>query len=692
MAASDHLTFVEYLNDPIWGEVPLTAVELDLINSKPFRRLQHIRQMGFAYLCFPTANHRRYEHCIGTMHVAYLLSDILSDIGAQRQDVRLDLGPAHFQALRLAALLHDIGHPPYSHAFEEVARKDPSLLEISSNSVFRAKKYKLLSPLKSESRRYSHELFTQHIVQNHADVSGIIEHWARTHGGFPAEQISLLAVGQANFEGLSIFNPVISGDFDADRIDYVCRDSYYCGFHQQFNLAELRRNLVVIGDGKTEPFGLELREGSIPAITTLLWYRYRLMKAVHLHPQNRIATQVFIDTLAHTLENRFKFRKKDTQLDREKLDLLIDIHTQYTDEQCNDFLAESVGSETVSDLIHGRLPEEVYSIGRRHLTPEEKVFLHFILQETRQIPILQKKLSDRLGFKVLADLRVAKSPRFEILVSEGRDGDKRSIFDNYFTPHGIMIDSANTLTLYLYHPNKSEFDNQVQELSTSGTTEPFRYPVKPVRFMVYKSIEEAYDGLRKEWEESKRAFSLEFLVSLLGSLDELSSAQFSGRLWATGDGRLQVLIHAVVMSLSGRLEVRPEYQWTDTDYSVRVFQDFEVLQNVGLVDHVHTPVGGPGTRGAWIGQRIDRQLSTFGLRYYHARLKGTYHQSLVHQEVATRFEKAFGQLEELIRLEEQLEEVGLLSEHRDATYESIERCRRALTDEHRFAVLSRRFR
>ena len=76
MAISD-LRFTHFIKDPIWGEIPLTNIEWDLINTQAFSRLRHIRQMGVAYLGFPAANHRRYEHSLGTMHVAYLLFDTL---------------------------------------------------------------------------------------------------------------------------------------------------------------------------------------------------------------------------------------------------------------------------------------------------------------------------------------------------------------------------------------------------------------------------------------------------------------------------------------------------------------------------------------------------------------------------------------------------------------------------------------
>jgi hypothetical protein len=161
---SNDLRFIEYFNDPVWGEIPVTQVELDLINTKTFRRLQHIKQMGCAYLSFPTANHRRFEHCIGTMHVAHLLAEILFDALELEDRNELDITSAQFQVLRLSALLHDVGHAPYSHAFEEAVKKNPWMVEIRDKSLLEKGPYVVFSPLGESGTGYKHELFTEYIV------------------------------------------------------------------------------------------------------------------------------------------------------------------------------------------------------------------------------------------------------------------------------------------------------------------------------------------------------------------------------------------------------------------------------------------------------------------------------------------------------------------------------------------------
>lgn len=692
------LRFEKYVNDPIWGEVPLTAVELKIINTKPFRRLQHIRQMGFAYLAFPTANHRRYEHCIGAMHVAHMLSDIIADIAEQELESSIAIGTNHFQAVRLAALLHDIGHPPYSHAFEEAVSKNPSIIEIHNGKVFTEDRYRPLAPLAQGGSVYSHEFFTRYLIEKHEEIVDVLDEWHETVGGFSREEIAALAIGQAKAPGLALFNPIISGDFDADRIDYICRDSYYCGFNQRFNLGDLRRNLVIVRspeDNARRPYGLMLRDGAIPAITTLLWYRYRLMLTVHLHPINRIATQALVNALPETVLAEWKHHGRDIGIDRERLDQLIGFHCKMTDEECSAYIdsphihSHHAAHSPISEVLRGEMPEQVHVIDTRHLTSDERIFLHFFMQEPRFITNLQSRIRNHLDLDVLVDVRLAKSPKFRTLVL--RDGDDetraRSIFDTYYATHGIMIDTLNTLSLFVYHSNADEFNARIATLDGSEFEPRFIRSVEsPFRMLLATCLEQTYEALQTSWLQANNIYSLEFLLCVLGSLEDLSNAAFGERCWSSGDGRLQTYIRRVANELN-TFHITPKYHWTGSKYSVDVFIDFEVLSNLGLVDHIHVPVAGAQTNRVWFGSRIDRRLSTFGYRYYRNRLVGKAHHNAVYQLVNQHFQGARDALEKVVAQERRLHQMGPLDDHRATEYARLEDLRRELSGPQPFPVL-----
>jgi HD superfamily phosphohydrolase len=665
------LRIVSYINDPIWGEVPLTALELDLIHTTAFRRLQHVRQMGFAYLGFPTANHRRYEHCLGAMHVAHLLSDIVSD--AIDSGAVIDIEPAHYQAIRVAALLHDVGHAPYSHAFEEAVRKYPDIVSIRNREVFKEPALSFLEPL-GTSGKYRHELFTKYIIQTDPEISSLLNAWAERSGAFPAHQIAALAVGEATYEGLAPFNPIISGDFDADRIDYVCRDSYYCGFSQRFRLEELRRNVVLARRKEEASYVIKLLEGSIPAVSTLLWYRYRLMKAVHLDRSNRIATQALVKALSGAFGSLFP--DNSDQTDPKKLDLLLKFHTHMTDENCNEFLWEVTKTPLVLNLIKGELPEEVLAVSPRYLQPEEKAFLHFLLAEPRAVAEFDRRLDTHLGVDVFADIRMAKAPKFGTMVRDTEPGSPdRSVFDNYYTPHGIMIDSLNTLAIYLYHPNAEEFRVRVDELETPEGPEPFKFPMKPLRRAVYDAVLETYQSLRAEWEHQGLAFSLECWMSILHSVETLVFRTCKQRPWIAGDANCQAFIHAITQDVAAVVSISPSPKWSADDYSPDVFYDFEVLQHHGLVDHMHLPVGGPGVDQPWIGSRLDRRLSSFGRRYATRHLQGSWHYAEVFRAVEKRFSPVEDAVKELLHLQHELANVELFGRQRSGVYQQINEMR-----------------
>src|SRR3954471_435009 len=106
---------MKVIRDPLWNNIRVEPLALQLIDTPAFQRLRYVRQLGLAFLVYPGASHSRFEHALGTYALARRALGLLEERG----DLR-DLGDAPCTDVRIAALLHDIGHYPFSHALEEI--------------------------------------------------------------------------------------------------------------------------------------------------------------------------------------------------------------------------------------------------------------------------------------------------------------------------------------------------------------------------------------------------------------------------------------------------------------------------------------------------------------------------------------------------------------------------------------------
>src|SRR5919204_6425974 len=106
---------MKVIRDPLWNNIRVEPLALRLIDTPAFQRLRYVRQLGLAFLVYPGASHSRFEHALGTYHLARRALLLLEERGDFA-----DLGDALCADVRIAALLHDIGHYPFSHALEEI--------------------------------------------------------------------------------------------------------------------------------------------------------------------------------------------------------------------------------------------------------------------------------------------------------------------------------------------------------------------------------------------------------------------------------------------------------------------------------------------------------------------------------------------------------------------------------------------
>ncbi|MGA2663335.1 MAG: HD domain-containing protein [Nitrososphaerales archaeon] len=244
------LRYVAEVRDPVHGYIKITEEERAVIDSPFVQRLRRIHQLAGAYMVYPGGVHSRFEHVLGTMHVAGLMAESVAD--------RAGLDEGQIQELRLAALLHDVGHGPFSHLFEEVLTDKTGL---------------------------THEDMSQRIVLE-SSIGSILE-----RRGMSPKRMSQLCVGKQ--KARPFMNEVIAGGLSADIMDYLLRDSYFTGV--EYGKVDIRRvidSLDVIGEH------LVLDQAALYAFEALLIARYEMFKAVYFHRTVRAAELMLAHSMA----------------------------------------------------------------------------------------------------------------------------------------------------------------------------------------------------------------------------------------------------------------------------------------------------------------------------------------------------------------------------------------------------------
>ena len=209
-------------NDPIWGTVLLTPVELVVLNSPLLQRLRRIRQLGVVHLVYPGANHTRFEHSIGVCHqVGRIARSVNEHAGVDRSKWLFD--DRLIQRLRLAGLVHDVGHGVLSHVSEHALRSVKSVNEL------------LLAFLKEKSRPQLPQLSEMaafYILDSDAFrdlITLAYKVGEQVASPGTAEEIATMVAGLKVSDEFPLLHELISGPFDADKLDYIARDAIMCG-------------------------------------------------------------------------------------------------------------------------------------------------------------------------------------------------------------------------------------------------------------------------------------------------------------------------------------------------------------------------------------------------------------------------------------------------------------------------------
>ncbi len=284
------MQFKKAIRDPIHGFIKLTEEEVKFIDGEPLiQRLRYVKQLGYVYLVYPTATHTRFDHSLGVMQVAHLIGERIMQ---QRGGVDEHL----LKHLRMAALLHDLGHLPFSHSFETLARE---LLHVAAESRCVDVDLALFDTEKP------HEVTTRLLMNN---LEGRL-----VELGYNPEVIKDILSGRGK---LSF---ILSGVFDADRLDYIMRDMYFTGaaVGTSFTYIDLERiieNLEAVGEG------VQFNEKARVNLEGYLLTRYNLYRHVYLHHKTVLFTEVARQIMARNIA-----KCKDDSGDREICRYLCDL-------------------------------------------------------------------------------------------------------------------------------------------------------------------------------------------------------------------------------------------------------------------------------------------------------------------------------------------------------------------------------
>ena len=433
--------YAKIVRDAVHGYVHLTEKEVEIIDSLVFQRLRGIKQLANTHLIYPGAVHTRFEHCLGTLEIAFRLAQRIKSLHGNWERLR---------AIRYAALLHDIGHGPFSHVFEDIVSR------VSKKSDFR------------------HESVTLDIVRNDNDLGKVL-------GEDRDSVLDLLEGENERF----VEHCIINGPLDADKLDYLQRDSYHAGVaYGVFDSTRVLHTLKEVKGrflGTKESYlGVEMK-GREAVIGMLLAYYY-MHETVYNHKTRRIADAMLTRSVELAAKNDdnfdtsiFQYSKDDTAY--------LEIFKDFDDRRLLEIIFESTDDK--AKQICQQLKERVLfkAVGRDLSAFPDRVRLNLMQLDPAKI----EKLEEEIGAHLKID------PSYVIV-------DRQSISNPiYREPYGVL---PKPEIIYFQEEGEEpvELSNLPSPLSRTGMRTVERFWI--------------HFPMKKEEREEKEKLAKEFLSSL----------------------------------------------------------------------------------------------------------------------------------------------------------------------------------
>lgn len=387
------------IRDPLHGSIELNSAEAAVVDSAAFQRLRNIKQLGFGELSFPGATHSRYLHSLGALH----LSGFAFDKIFKAYPFSNKKNAKKFrQALRLAALLHDVGHGPLSHSSEEVM---PPLKDLN------IKVYPKLKRTQANHEDYAIKIITDSpltkiIEKNFSDISPL--HVASLID--PKIQVSDDFFEDGGLSFRPILSQLVSSELDVDRMDYLSRDSYFCGTsYGKIDLDWLISNLTYYQH--KDQLNLAISRRALYTFDDFLISRHHMYLMIYFHHKS-----IVYDEMLH------RYLKSDDC--GYKIPADIEEYLNYTDYHFYEHIARSPNPWA------------------RRITEKKPFVRVFELHETEKTNTADKfkKILEKEGVEVIHASSKARLSKYHQTLTDESSTDRRIYVvdpQGYYKPYAI---------------------------------------------------------------------------------------------------------------------------------------------------------------------------------------------------------------------------------------------------------------
>lgn len=533
------------IHDPVHKTVILDEFEQMLVNTRHVQRLRNIQQLGLVDNVYPGANHTRFEHSIGTMHMASVIGRSLE---LEQEDIR---------RIRVAGLLHDVGHPAFSHVVEGVLKRDLSL-----------------QPVIDGVHLIRHEAFTRQIISETLPGDrAIAEYVEKEFDSDPYtffREISMIAIGDTSSLERPYLAQIISGDVDADRIDFLLRDSYHTGVSfGMIDVDQIVRSLiikngnVVLGSPDGSGYGEDM---ALTAAESMLISRAHHYTAIIHNPRTQASRMMLLRALEDAL--REFGRKNGIQSARGEV---LRFFTEYNDGDLLGFIrsyASEASLRLLSDIRDGNIFVPVARLNQKILAPSVRMTLSTIARNG----VATKKLEDLMAAEmgdVLVDLSVASGVPKSMRIAIGEED--AFFYDESALANGLVRAISRQLSLTAFAPPDA-----------AGEMDPFLTEIK---------LRKAVEGLSPRllhFIRTEQYLPVEGVILLFFGVHRLFENVEDGFISIPRLRHITWLYRTIVhLRKTVRLKNLFDYSFHERygfPYSDRLFEDIQILVAMGIVD------------------------------------------------------------------------------------------------------------